>query len=106
MPFSGNHSYRKTGTCVRHSDATAVRPDICPTRRTDLRTRASITRMQLTNKGEQPMRLVKCKKLLRRSAGFTLIDMMMVVGIIGIVAPIAFPSYQTYDNRPKRSATP
>lgn len=38
----------------------------------------------------------------RREQGFTLIEMMMVVAIVGILAAIAYPSYQGYIQRGNR----
>ncbi len=38
-----------------------------------------------------------------RSKGFTLIELMIVIVVIGILAAIAFPSYQDYVRRAKRA---
>ncbi len=35
----------------------------------------------------------------RRHRGFTLIEVLLVVGLIGVLALIAYPSYQSYRNR-------
>lgn len=39
----------------------------------------------------------------RRGRGFTLIEIMIVVAILGIVAAIALPSYRTYVDRARRA---
>lgn len=40
---------------------------------------------------------------IKKSAGFTLVELMIVVAIIGIIAAIAYPSYQDQVRKAKRS---
>lgn len=39
-----------------------------------------------------------------RQRGFTLLEVMIVVAIVGIIAAVALPSYRTYVNSEKRTA--
>jgi type IV pilus assembly protein PilE len=61
----------------------------------------NLTNIQPVKKGRDMMSL---QKSLKRVDGFTLIELMIVVVVLGILGAIAYPSYSQYVKRGHRSA--
>jgi len=45
-----------------------------------------------------------CSRIGRKQAGFTLIELMVTVVIVGILAAVAYPSYMNYMKKGRRAA--
>jgi type IV pilus assembly protein PilE len=46
---------------------------------------------------------MKASRLFQRNTGFTLIELMIVVGVIGILAAVGYPNYTEYVKKTRRS---